>query len=245
MTHALERLLTDEQYPLVRRLAHGLRFCDLLSQCRIKKQDRQQLAELLTLLAEGVRQEVADLFRERGVPGKAASVLFRQTVADYLRLHPRFGARESWRERFRLTRTALTFVRGKGLVPRLDDRFPETTFEAIEERRLGHWGIALQQPLQRYFETMAVSLQYAVVTRPAWSLVEKFRALALAYPVALWLLRYFCGDRDPGADDVIDVITTIDRGQGYGPLVGTQHRRRVSQLAALSQLERLVIWYAR
>jgi hypothetical protein len=92
---------------------------------------------------------------------------------------------------------------------------------------------------------MAVSQQYAVVTRPDWSLVEKFRALALAYPAALWMLRYFCSDREPRADDVIETITAIDRGQGYGPLVGRQYRRRLAQMAALGQLERLVIWYSR
>jgi hypothetical protein len=99
--------------------------------------------------------------------------------------------------------------------------------------------------LQRYFEAMASSHQYAVLSRRGWSLIDKFRALAIAYPVALWMLRYFCGDRDPEADEIIDIITAIDRGQGWGPLVGRQHRRRVSQLAGLGELERLVIWYAR
>ncbi len=245
VTGALERLLTDEQYPLVRRLAHGLRFCDVLARCRIRKQDRQQLAELVTLLVEGVREEVVGLFRERAAPGKAASVLFRQTVAEYLRLHPRFAASESWRERLRLAGAAVAFARGKGPVPRWGDGFPEMTFESVEERKLGHLGTALQRPLQRYFETMAVSQQYAVLSRPGWSLVEKFRALAVAYPAALWMLRYFCGGREPEAGDVIEIITAIDRGQGYGSLVGRQHRRRVSQLAALGELERLVIWYAR
>ena len=92
---------------------------------------------------------------------------------------------------------------------------------------------------------MAASQQYAVASRPGWSLVEKFRALAVAYPVALWMLRYFCGGREPEAGDVIEIVTAIDRGQGYASLIGRQHRRRVSQLAALGELERLVIWYAR
>jgi len=245
VTGTLERLLTDSQYPLVRRMVHGLRFCDLLAQCRVVKQDRQQWSELVTLLAEGVRQEVADLFRERVAPGKAASVLFRQTVAEYLRLHPRFAVQPSWRERLRLASAALSFARGKGPVPRLHDSFPDGTFEAIEQRKLGHLGAELQQPLQRYFETVASSHQYAVLSRRGWSLIDKFRALAVAYPVALWMVRYFCGDRAPEADEIIDIITAIDRGQGWGPLVGRQHLRRVSQLAGLGELERLVIWYAR
>ena len=53
------------------------------------------------------------------------------------------------------------------------------------------------------------------------------------------------GDQPPTVPQVIDVVTAIDRGQGYGPLTGSQHRRRVSQLAGLDELGRLVAWYAR
>ena len=245
VTDAIERLLTDARYPLVRRLVHGLRFCDLLAQCRLKKLDGRQLAELVKLLVEGVRQEVTELFRQRAAPRRAASVLFRQTIADYLRLHPRYLVHDSWRERVRMAKSAVAFARGKGPVPQLHESFPEATFETLEASQLGNLGETLQQPLLRYFETMAASKQYAVVSRPEWSLVEKFQALAMAYPVALWMLRYFCADREPEDDDVIDIITAIDRGQGYGNLIGTQHRRRISQLAGLGELERLVIWYAR
>ena len=66
-----------------------------------------------------------------------------------------------------------------------------------------------------------------------------------AYPVALWMLRYFCVERTPEAQDVIDLVTSIDRGQGYAALTGRQHQRRVSQLSRLEQLDRLIAWYAR
>jgi hypothetical protein len=138
-----------------------------------------------------------------------------------------------------MAKAAVAFARGEGPVPPLHEFF-RATFETLDASQLGE---TLQQPLLRYFETTAFPNNTPL--SPEWSLVEKFQALAMAYPVALWMLRYFCVEREPGGDDVIDIITAIDRGQGYGNLIGTQHRRRISQLAALGELERLVIWYAR
>ena len=41
-----------------------------------------------------------------------------------------------------------------------------------------------------------------------------------------------------------EIITALDRGQGYAPLAGGKQRRRVQVLARLEELERLVVWYA-
>jgi len=245
VTGAIEQLMTDERYPLVRRLAHGLRFCDLLDRCRLKKLDTPQLRELTQLLAESTPQEVGELFRERKPPSRSAAVLFRQITADYLRLHPLYIVRESWRERWRMAGAAWSFARGKGNIRRLHPDFPERTFEAIEEHALGHLEEAIQKPLNRYFETTATSNQYVVVSRPGWSVIEKCRALIIAYPVALWMLRYFCGNEPPTVEHVIDMVTAIDRGQGHGPLAGRQHRRRIASLVALGELDRIAVWYAR
>jgi lysine-N-methylase len=245
VTAALEGLLTDERFPLVRRLVHGLSFCDLLQRCRLRRTDTEQLGELTGVLAESAPTVAADVFRQRAPPSQPAAVLFRQITADYLRVHPRYLVRETWRQRLRMASAALGFARGKGAVPRLHEDFPEATFDAIEAIPLGHMDETLQTPFVRYYTTNAVSLQYAVVSRPDWSVIEKYRALAVAYPVALWMLRYFSGPETPRVEEVINIVTAMDRGQGYAPLVGRQHRRRIANLAQLGELERLVIWYAR
>jgi lysine-N-methylase len=239
----LERLLTDNRFPLVRRVVHGLRFVALLEQCKLRKLDSAKLAELCDLLCEGAT-DVGDLFSERPPPARAAATLFRQTAAEYLRLHPTFTAGNSWRERWRMARTAVGFARGKGAVPRLHPGLPETTFEALE-RPLGHLDEAVQRPLVRFFETHAVSLQYALTGRPGWTLVENFRALALSFPVGLWLLRLCCTDRSPTVTDTIDIVTIMDRGQGYAALTSSNHRSRIKMLARLDALEQLAVWYAR
>ncbi len=37
----------------------------------------------------------------------------------------------------------------------------------------------------------------------------------------------------------------LDRGQGYGPLVGRRHRLRVALVSRYRELSRLLAWYAR
>jgi Fe-S-cluster containining protein len=241
----LEQLLTDQRFPLVRRLVHGLRFCELLERCRLKKVDTLKLRELIEILVQNSPQEGAAFFREVSPPQGGAAVLFRQITADYLRLHPGYIVRESWNQRLRMASVAFAFARGRGLVPRLHAGYPEAQFEQIESCSLGHQEESLQEPLVRYFESTAASKQYAMAGRSRWSLVEKYRALAAAYPVALWMLRYFCQCQPPTVERVIDVVTAIDRGQGFAPLAGRQHRRRLAQLASMEALEGLAVWYAR
>jgi hypothetical protein len=113
------------------------------------------------------------------------------------------------------------------------------------ERPLGPLDAAVLQPLTRFFEASAASKHYAAPGRPGWSLVESFRSLALAYPLAMWLLRLSCGNRLPQVEDMIDVVGAIDRGQSYGGLIGRRHRRRIKSLARMRALGRLVVWYAR
>jgi lysine-N-methylase len=245
VTGALEQLLNDQRFPLVRRLVHASRFCKLLEDCRIRQLDRGQFQELLAVLLAAAPQQVGELFRDRTPPGRAAGILFRQTVMEYLRLHPRYVVQESWRERARLAWSAMAFARGRGAVPQLHPTFPCATFSALEERVLGPLEPATWEPINTYFEAQATSTQYAVASRPGWPLVDSFRALALGYPVALWLLRYFAGETPPARATAIEIVTILDRGQGFGPLLGRAHRRRVRHLVDLQTLERLAVWYAR
>lgn len=239
----IERLLTDTTYPLVRRVVHGLRFCALLEQSQLRTFAGGRLAELGALLHEN-STDVGDLFLERTAPSAAVSTLFRQTAAEYLRLHPALVVRDSWRERWRMARAAVAFARGRGAVPRFHPSLPDTTFPALENS-LGHLPEAVQRPFTRFFETHAMSLQYALVSRPGWSLVENYRALALSLPVGLWLLRYVCTDRSPTVTDAIDIVTIMDRGQGYAPLISANHRSRIAVFARLQAIEQLAAWYAR
>ena len=77
-----------------------------------------------------------------------------------------------------------------------------------------------------------------------WALGHINWSVTLSFAVALWLFRWASGS-DPHAEEIIPIIGCLDRSQGYAPLVGIRHRRRVNTLAQDGQLQRLVAWYAR
>ncbi len=241
---AIERLMLDERYPLVRRLVHGLEFCDYLDQCRLHRLDGRQFAELVPVLEEAAVEGAAQLFADRAPPRRTTAGIFRQIALEYLRLHPGFVIEASWAERWRLVRAALAFSRGKGPVPYIHSCFPKTTFAKLEQP-LGHLGEDALRPINAYFETAAASKQYAVLNKPGWAVTEGFRAMAISLPVAMWMMRLACGDRPPQAKDAIDVVGALDRGQAYAGLSGFQHRQRISSLGKNRQLGRLIAWYAR
>ena len=243
VVEVIQRLMLDDRYPPVRRLVHALQFCRLLEMCRLHRLASGRLGPLLEMLEISAMKEADESFRTRRRPGRAAANLFRQTAFEYFRLHPKFDAKKSWGERIRLVRSAIAFGLGRGRVPRVHSGCPQSTFESLE-RPLGHQGIEVLGPLNAYFEIAAASKQYALLGRRHWSIVESFRALAMAYPVAMWMLRLGCGDRPPEFEDVIDVVGMIDRGQGYGPLCGRRHHLRIKAAARRGGLERLAVWYA-
>jgi hypothetical protein len=240
----IEGMIRDERYPLVRRIVHGLMFCDALERCRWENLAAAQSSELLTMLENAAVQESGGVFRSCRPPRRAAGMLFRQTALEYSRLHPKFDIKASWRERWRLVWAAFRFARGRGPLPAMHPCFPPTTFEALE-RPLGPLDGTVLRPLVAMFEATTASKYYAMLGRPGWSLVDSFRALALTYPLALWLLRLRCGDRPPEVEDVVDVVGAMDRGQSYAQLGGRRHRRRVRLLAGRRELARLVVWYGR
>lgn len=244
LLQTFEHLLTDERYPPVRRLVHALAVARLIEAARTKSLSDEQLRELFTVLEQNASEETGNLFSSRLAPSPSGAVIFRQIAAEFVRLHPRFQAKPSWGERWRLIWAAWRFVRGRGKVPRLHPFYPEATFEQLEQP-LGALSAAVMNPLTRMIETTAVSGSYALANRGAWSIVESVRMLAVLYPVGLWMLRWIAVDRTPQAADMPEIIVALDRGQGFAPLAGYKQRQRVQLLAQLQDLERLVVWYGR
>jgi lysine-N-methylase len=244
VAESIERLMLDGRYPLVRRLMHGIQFCDLLQTCRLDKLSGDKLAELVDMLETSSTVGAGELFRERHSPAGTARLLFRQTALEYLRLHPKAAVARSWRGRWQLVTASIAMGRGRGRVPRLIAGVPETTFEALESP-LGHLPQEVLAPLTAYFEASAASKQYAILGRPGWSIVESFRALAASHPVALWMLRLVSAGRAPEPDDTIGVVAAMDWGQGFAGLSGARHRKRITAIARGGDLARLVAWYAR
>ena len=252
VTDVFERMLRDARYPLVRRIVHGLEFCDLLAACSPRKLRRvasADFAELVRVAEESACESASEWFRERPAPTRGAATAFRQAAADVLRLHERFPRRPSWSQRISLLRTVFAIARGKGRTPPLVPNYPVVDFAELE-RPLGALDLQMIRPLDDYFQTLAASLRYCTLAYKKWSVVEGFRSLALQFPIALWAWRWACGGNAAGVDELsaeklIPIICCLDRAHTAGALTGWRHRHRCDVLAANGQLQRLVVWYAR
>jgi lysine-N-methylase len=242
VAEALERLMTDRRYPLVRRWIHALQFGRLLSDCRLRR--LKAMGELVEVLESAALEGAGDWFRDRQPPSAPIAVLFRQTAGEYSRLHPRSLVQVGWRQRLGVAGTAVKLVRGRGSLPALIEGYPAATFSDLE-RPLGALDPEVLVPLDGYFESHVASWRYAMLGSCNWSLIDGIRAAALSYAVALWLWRWSSGPEGIRPEEIIPIIGCLDRGQGYGPLLGGRHRHRVVTIARDGQLERLVAWYAR
>lgn len=241
---SLDRLTLDARYPLVRRLAHGVAFCDMLDGCRLRTLDRDALRELAAMLEANCAEESAEWFRRREQPTGVAMKLFRQTLLESLRLHPAFAPQSSWIERWRLILAAMAFSRGQGAVPAFRLPFPPATFESLEEP-LGPLSEEAMAPLTRHFERTIVSFRYAAFRHRLWTVTDSFRATALGYAVAMWTLRFASGMKKPSAADAAQAVMMLDRCENHAALNGVRHRFRIRALTLHRQLIPLLAWYGR
>jgi hypothetical protein len=246
VTDALEKMLCDTRYPLVRRIVHGLEFCNLLGDCKprkLRKIDIRDFAELVRVATESAHESAAEWFVDRQPPKSGNAAAFRQAAAETMRLHPQLHSRETWRDRLRMLRIVLAITRGKGKTPQFVPELPQTDFADLE-RPLGALDLTLIRPLDEYFQTMTASLRYCTLIYKKWSVIDGFRALSLQFPIALWCWKWACGNQLDG-EKLIPIIGCLDRTHTVSILTGWRHRRRVEALAATNQLQRLCAWYAR
>jgi lysine-N-methylase len=239
---SIERLVCSGKTSLAERLARALAFCDHLESSLIASPAPSPNAykQLLRQCEDkATRGSLPD-----EPPGNVATSLMRQAVVDYLLLHPKRRSNRSllgkWRRAWRLLRMA----RGQGRIPDLGCGFPIANFADLE-KPLDGLDAQSARMIDRYYETMAMSMQYLMMTRAGWSVTESFRALALTYPAGMWLLRWQCLGRQPREADVFDLITTAERSNTTPRLAGYRHQRLVRVLARDAQLGALVRWYGR
>lgn len=266
----VERLLCDGRFPMVRRLVHAALLANMLDRCRPPIwADENKLREFLRLLEGSIPEEAGEFFRRRTPPSATAGLLLRRTVVDYLRLHPRFALENTWSHRLRWIATSLSLGWGRGKIPAPaagrafqpwkplsvendnrpstipnNDAAPGWVRLSELEHPLGPLDRELLRPLDRYFESMAVSRRFAVRGRPGWPITDRIRSLSLSFAVGMWMLRWSSRNRGVTKDDVIDVVIALDRGEGHAPQASRGYRRRLRALDRLGQIPRLLAWYA-
>jgi lysine-N-methylase len=235
---AIERLLVNEQFPLVRRLVHGVRFCNLLEQCKLKRVDTGTIPELLEAMEQLAYADAGHLFQDRAPPAKRTVRLFRRLGAHFIRCVPGGKPIRTLGDQWRVMRASGRLARAKSTLPELHRKFPAINVDQLE-RPLGPLAGDVLKPLNRFFESHALSKRYSL-GQPNDSLVDSFRRLAFAFPMALWLLRWLADGRDPLADDMVQIIVALERG-----IVLPALNSATRYLAHSGELERLIAWYSR
>lgn len=235
---AVERCLTDEKLPLVRRIVKCVRFCNLIEHCRWKRLAPESVNEVIQAANELSEHELGKLFRDRVAPSTRASKLFRRLGAHFIRCVPGGKPTRTLRDHWNAMRASGRLAKARIMPANLHPRFTAVAAEQLE-RPLGPLASNVQLPLERFITAHAVSRRYAL-SQPTWSLVDSARRLAFTFPMAMWLLRWLAGDREPTADDMVEIVVAIERGMAMAGL-----DRAVRWLAECGELERLVAWYAR
>jgi lysine-N-methylase len=238
LAEALERLLTDARLPLVRRLVHSLSFCSLIDQCKWKRVGSDAVAELADLFERSASSDVGELFLDRQPPKASTARLFRRLGAHFIRCVPGGPPTRTLADHWRVFRLSGQLARASRQLPQIHPRFPSTNSEQLE-RPLGPLADEVLLPLTRFYETNAVSKRY-LLTQPTFSLVASVRRLAFTFPMALWMLRWLSADREPTADDMVQIVVALERGSAMPAL-----SRAANFLAESGQLDCLIAWYGR
>jgi lysine-N-methylase len=240
---SLVELLSDRRDPFVRRLIKCLALVRMCKEATFEEVTGGRLREFLNLLARAVDAEVPRNLDRIKPPSWIGRILFRTSVAVFIRKDQGVRRGVSRRGRLALMRAMWHITRGRGALPLLQVGLPEKTFEELEAP-VGPASTEIEEALERYFVVKTESMQFCGPTNfhvPFW---EGFEMLALLLPMMCWLAR---GYRDMGPlPAMLKAITVIDENFGYNTLLGkNRFRLGIRILSFRQELERLAVWYAR
>jgi lysine-N-methylase len=238
VAEAIERILVDEGFPLVRRLVHGVRFCNLLEQCKLKRIAPEALVELIEALEELACSDAGHLFQDRKPPANRTGRLFRRLGTHFIRCVPGGRPTRTLGDQWRVMRLSGQLARGASILPEVHPLFPAIDLDRLE-RPLGPLRADVLQPPERFYKAHAVSKRYALGA-PGGSLVDSARRLAFAFPMSMWMLRWLADGREPVAEDMVQIVVAVERG-----IVLPALNRATRYLAESGELERLIAWYGR
>lgn len=236
-------LVRNRQDLMERRLRKCLALANLCKQSRFDNLTGGRLGDFLNVISRGLDAEVPVDPVQVPRPGWVGLLLFRQAIAQFTRQDHGPNRGLARRGRLALLIAALRFARGKGPVPRLHARIPETTFEQVEAET-SPTSQDIEDILERYYSIKIESLQFCGANNfnlPFW---EGLEMLLLTYPIIQWVARA-CSDVPP-TEAVMRALTIVDDHFGFDRTLRTR-RQRISFgiLSQAGELQRLIAWYAR
>ncbi len=235
--------LRNRRDPMERRLRKCLTLSALLRPLRLDRLEGKQLRDVFDVMASAADQDTPANLMTLPQPGWVGRMLFRQAAALFTRKDhgPKRGL--PGRGRVALFRAACRFTRGRGPVPRMHQDIPPITFEELEVPR-GPLPVEAEEILERYYTLKVGALQFCGAASFGMSFWEGFEALALTFPILMWVSRAL-RDR-PRHESVMQALTIVDDHVGFNPVLATRRQRLSFRiLARRGELARLIAWYSR
>jgi lysine-N-methylase len=240
---ALLALLRNDADRIERRLRKCLALADRCREARFDRIKGKRLVDFLNLIIASLDADVPVDPATLPQPNWVGRILFRQAAALFTRKDHGPDRGVARQGRMALLGAAWRFARGKGAVPRLHQKIPQTTFDQIESAS-GVLPVEAEEILERYYTVKVESLQFCGPTNfhlPFW---EGLEMLALTFPVIMWVTRALADL--PRTEAVMRALTIVDDHFGYNKVLGSR-RQRVSLrlLARTGELTKLIGWYGR
>jgi lysine-N-methylase len=240
---ALQETLQDRRDRVERRLRKCLALASLCRGARFESITGGKLVEFLSVVREGLDAEVPVQPAQLPRPSWVGRMLFRQVLAISARKDHGENRGAVTRNRWTLLRAAWRFARGSGIVPRLNNFIPATTFADVEVAA-GPLPAEAEAVLERYYQVKVGSLQFCGPLNFGLPFWEGFEALAATLPAVLWLTRAIAdGPREAA---LAKALSVVDDHFGYNRIFATRRVRfALRTLAKRGELEKLIAWYSR
>ncbi|HEY7119641.1 MAG TPA: YkgJ family cysteine cluster protein [Tepidisphaeraceae bacterium] len=236
----------DNDARLATRLIHALFVAGMLGRATFDKVRGERLEELLDTLATCAPHETVAASENLPPPSSLALAQFRLTVAQY-------AVRDTLADtglfyRIGKALAGLRFTRGKGETPEMQPGLGRVPFSDLERPATGN-APEIDVLLERYFDVKLTGMGFCGLGCHGLNVVEGFQNLALLYPVAMYLGRWFARTRNIDAiagSDVRNALSAIDHHHERSPLMAWGNfRNRVKWLAEKEEIGKLIGWYAR
>jgi len=244
-TKAILDLLRDEARPVERRLRMVAGLVEFCKKASFEKVTGQRLGEFLDIAVAMAEDDIPADPYSVPTPGWVGRMLFRQMLAIYARKDNGPNKGVASRGKWTRLRAGWRFARGRGRVPKLHGKFPDTTF-AVAETPTGELSAVGQALLTRFYQVKVESMQFVGPTnhhRPFWLGLE---ALLLTFPVVIWPTRVFASDGRDADESLSEALRLVDDSFGFNKLLGTPRQNwALRTMATKGEIPRLIAWYAR
>lgn len=235
--------LQDRDSPLGLRMFRVFVLASDLRKAKLANLDAGKIDDLCAILSGHLPASVGkDTMEQTPKPGWIGRVLFRQLAAICLRKDHGPNRGLAGQGRLALFGAALSFVRGKGNIPKMHKWLPEANFD-LGEMPIGKLPPEVERIFERYYLMKFGSLQFCGPTlfnMPFWEGVD---LTLLIFAVQMWLYRILRGSM-PEIEAAQKALSIVDDHYGFNRVLGTFRQRLAYQiLGTTGQLERLVAHY--